>query len=52
MRQNGHYDSSKSVLIKESNYLVDFRPSHTINGLLGFNKDFYSEDFQESEKCC
>ena len=43
-------DTLKSVLIIENNYLVDFRPFHTINGLLEFNKDLYSEDFQESEK--
>ena len=29
--------------------MVDFRPAHTINGLLGFNKDLSCEDFQESE---
>ena len=42
-------NTCQPVLIIENNYLVDFRPSHTINGFLWLSEYLCTEDFQESE---
>jgi len=39
----------KVVLILENDYHVDFRPEHSICGVLGFNNKVYTNDYQESE---
>ena len=64
MRQKGHYDSAndlyyitiypntntlKSILIVENNYQVDFRPPNSINSVLGFNSELYTEGYHDSE---
>ena len=64
MRQNGHYDrvnedyyitisananTLKAVMILDNNYQVDFRQTHSVSGVLGFNNVIYITNYQESE---
>src|SRR5688572_11010654 len=65
MKENGHYDVAnaqpnisiepnsntlKSVLNIASLYVVDFRPVNSIRTVLGFNRETYSDGYNESEQ--
>jgi len=39
----------KAVLILQNNYQVSFRSADSIGSLLGFNPDFYTVHYQESQ---
>jgi len=58
MRQNGHdkkitlsanTNTLKAVVILEDNYQVDFQAVDSMSSVLGFNKQVYSNHYQESE---
>ena len=64
MRKNNHYDQTsnkvyieisantntlKSEMFLKNNYEVDFRADKSINSLLGFDSNFYTAGFHESE---
>ena len=59
IKQNGHDENGvtlsantntlKAVLILENNYQVSFRSADWISSVLGFNPDFYTADYQESQ---
>ena len=65
MRQNGHYDdvnddyyitisanpnTLRSILTLENGYQVDFRIPSSLNTVLGFNSQIYSDGYTESEQ--
>ena len=58
MRQNGHdkkialsanTNTLKAVVILEDSYQVDIQAVNSMSSVLGFNKQVYSNHYQESE---
>ena len=58
MKQNGHENkitlsantnTLKAVIILEDQYQVDFQTLDSMSSVLGFNKQVYSDQYQESE---